>query len=570
MKNFPMTVFAVAGCVVAAVSVAWGKDIILEPGTYEYPDGLVLGPADSGTRYIASGKGEVRFTRSIAAKPGKKVACSAPVAPDAENFGSTRAHAPMFFYDHRWAVNARWPNEGWARYTKAAGKKGFVFDSTRPSRWNFEEGVYLAGYFAYDWAFEHLRAEGFDATPSNGVMRTRCEAQYGFSTGVWGAEKGRRFYAYNVRAELDAPGEYYYDRKTGKVDFIAPAGGIKEFRAAVSEGPIVRIEGAKDVEFRGIVFEYAVGDGLSFAHCTNCVVANCQVKNVGGHGIVLRGGKNCRVTGTLVDTTGLTSLDIDAGDRWSLTRADHVVQNCELTRFGTVRRTYAPGVLLRGVGTSLVGNRFHEAPHSAVIYGGNEHLLASNEAWRVLLETGDAGVFYSGRDPLSRGNVLAYNYIHDIGRPEDTFACTMAFYLDDCDAGDTIVSNRVVNVARGLMLGGGQDNHIIGNVFEGCRIGLSIDARGVTWKDHWDNPKDPSWQMTRKVKEMKVDREPWRSKYPNLLTYLSGNPREPRHVSVVGNVFKGCEKTIVIEHSAKPYEKLLDIRDNSCCNSMEN
>lgn len=178
-------------------------------------------------------------------------------------------------------------------------------------------------------------------------------------------------------------------------------------------------------------------------------------------------------------------------------------------------------------------------------------------------ETGDAGAFYSGRDPLSRGNVLRFNYVHDLGRPGDTAANTMAFYLDDCDAGDTLVSNRVKNVARGLMLGGGHDNHILGNTFENCAIGMSVDARGIVWNDRWDSPIDTSWQMTRKVKEMQVDREPWRSRYPLLLTYLEDGPREPRHIEVIGNTFTACKQPVVYSMKADQYKHLIDFRDNT-------
>ena len=556
--------------------------ILLAPGTYELPGGLVLSGEDHDIVFSKTpGKGTVRLTRSIAATPGGKVVCSAPPAPDTENFVGIRPHAPLFFYDHQPAVPARWPNEGWAYFTtavdnglrsrirsgiapdKPAAAGSFVFDSDRPSKWNFDEGVWLAGYFAHDWAFERLRAESFAVTPSNRVMKMRGVAQFGLASGTWSSEKGRRFYAYNIRAELDAPGEVYWDRRTGVVEFIPPKGGVTEFRAAVSEGPIVSANGSTGIEFDGFAFEYAAGDGLAFLNCTNCSVLGCQVRNVGGNGVTIRGGLDCRVRGSFIEGCGLGGVRVSGGDRRSLTPCGHEIAGCEISHFGRLQRTCAVGAQVDGVGVRLSRNVFHDAPHTGILYGGNDHLFEHNEIYGILRETGDAGAIYTGRDPTSRGNLLRFNYVHDIGRPGDAAANTMAFYLDDCDAGDTLVSNRVKNVARGLMLGGGHDNHIIGNTFENCAIGMSIDARGVVWDDRWDSPIDKSWQMTRKVKEMQVDREPWRSRYPLLPSYLEDGPREPRHIEVVGNTFTACKKPIVYSMKADQYKHLLDFRDNT-------
>ena len=567
---------------------AHGKStILIADGTYELSGGLVLTGEDhdivlaKANRTKPDRTGRVRFTRSIAATPGDKVACSAPPAPDSEFFYGIRPHAPLFFYDHAWAVPARWPNEGWAYFTTAvdnglrsrirggiapdspAAPGSFVFDSDRPSKWNFDEGVWLAGYFAHDWAFERIRADRFVTTPSNRVMKLAGAAQYGLASGTWSSERGRRFYAYNVRAELDAPGEVYWDRKTGVVDFIPPKGGVTEFRAAVIEGPIVSATGASNIAFDGITFEYAAGDGLTFLNCTNCSVLGCQIRNVGGTGVTIRGGRACTIRGSFIDGCGICGVNVGGGDRRSLTPCNHEIAGCDFSRFGTLRRTCGVGASIGGVGVRLAHNVFHDAPHSAVHYGGNDHIFEHNEVYGIMQETGDAGAFYSGRDPTSRGNVLRFNYVHDLGRPGDAAANTMAFYLDDCDAGDTLVSNRVKNVARGLMLGGGHDNRILGNTFEDCAIGMSVDARGVVWDDRWDSKIDRSWQMTRKVKEMQVDREPWRSRYPLLLTYLEDGPREPRHNVIVGNVFANCKKPLVYEMKGEEYKHLLDFRGNT-------
>ena len=271
------------------------------------------------------------------------------------------------------------------------------------------------------------RACGPPPTSPTTGRSSACAPRTSPSRPPWSSEKGRRFYVYNVRAELDAPGEVYWDRKTGVVDFIPPKDGVTEFRAAVTEGPIVSATGASGIEFDGITFEYAAGDGLLLENCTNCGIFGCQVRNVGANGVTIRGGRSCRVRGSFIEGCGLGGADVSGGDRRSLTPCDHEIAGCTISRFGVLQRTYAPGVRVGGVGVHLAHNVFHDAPHSAVIYAGNDHLFEHNEVYGIMQETGDAGAFYSGRDPLSRGNVLRFNYVHDLGRPNDTAANTMAF-----------------------------------------------------------------------------------------------------------------------------------------------
>ena len=53
--------------------------------------------------------------------------------------------------------------------------------------------------------------------------------------------------------------------------------------------------------------------------------------------------------------------------------------------------------------------------YQAASRGVKTLLLESNDIHHVLLETGDAGAFYTGRDWTTQGNVLRGNFVHDIG-----------------------------------------------------------------------------------------------------------------------------------------------------------
>ncbi len=52
-------------------------------------------------------------------------------------------------------------------------------------------------------------------------------------------------------------------------------------------------------------------------------------------------------------------------------------------------------------GQIVRNNCIHDAPHNAVLYGGNEHLFEFNEVYRVVMETGDGAPEGCGRRAAS-------------------------------------------------------------------------------------------------------------------------------------------------------------------------
>jgi hypothetical protein len=181
-------------------------------------------------------------------------------------------------------------------------------------------------------------------------------------------------------------------------------------------------------------------------------------------------------------------------------------------------------------------------------------LLESNDVHHVLLETGDAGAFYTGRDWTTQGNVLRGNFVHDIGggttAAEGADAAVsgtnaMGFYFDDCDCGDEVTDNRFRNVPRAIMVGGGRDHPIRGNVFENCRLAISIDCRGITWGDKWKTPEGENL-LEKKARAIGYDGGVWAERYPRLARILDDHPREPLYNPIEGNTFINCDNVLAI------------------------
>jgi hypothetical protein len=530
-------------------------------------------------------------SRLEAAVRGKVLVCdlSAKV-PGAFPMLQTAFHgapvAPWLFVNHHPMTLARWPNTaasnaGWARFNKAVDTGlpqpdatdpalqklhpgAFVFDDPRPARWNLSEGVWLLGYWTHDWCDEVIRIASYD--PARKIIALAAPHAYGINHGTWGA-KYRRFFALNALEELDAPGEWYLDRP-GKQLYFYPVADLAtaEIVLATLADPLVRIRGAKHVKFQGLAFEYGHGDGIVAQQVEQMEFSGCMVANLAGSGISLNGTAST-VRACDLFNLGRSGIGLNGGDRHTLTPARNTADNNHVHHFGLFQRTYAPGIGVSGCGQIVVNNCIHDAPHNAVLYGGNDHLFARNEVYRVVLETGDAGAFYTGRDWTSQGNTLQNNFVHDLGGGDDGHVNTMGMYFDDCDCGDTIVGNVFCRAGRAIMIGGGRDNPVLNNLVVACPIGLHIDSRGMTWKQ-WNSPTDKSWCLEEKAQRFHYTQPPWSTKYPRLAAIMNEAPREPLGNPVRRNVFVDCQRS-VCDFDGK-VKKLLDkfeIVDNLAVNT---
>ena len=469
---------------------------------------------------------------------------------------------PWLYVNGQPMTLARWPNNGapeagWAGFTKAvdnglpkanaddpalrkAHPGSFVFDDARPSRWNLAEGVWLLGYWTHDWCDEVIKIGSYD--PTKKTITMAAPHSYGINGGTWGAAK-RRFFALNLLEELDAPGEWYLDRNRKQLYFY-PQGAIKGqliVLGALSQ-PLVRASGTKHLTMAGLAFEYAHADGIVLQNAENVEIAGCIVANCAASGISVQGSNNTIRSCDLFNL-GRGGISLNGGDRKSLTPARNLAVNNHIHHYGVFQRTYAPGIGVGGCGQIIRHNVIHDAPHNGVLYGGNEHLFELNEVHRVVMETGDAGAFYTGRDWTSQGNVLRHNYIHDLGGGDSKHVNTMGVYLDDCDCGDTMVGNVFYRAGRAIMIGGGRDNPVLNNLVIDCPIGLHVDSRGMSWKQ-WNNPSDSSWCLEKKAQQFNYTQIPWSQKYPHLATIMTDEPRQPLHNPIRRNVFVDCSKSV--------------------------
>ena len=507
---------------------------------------------------------------------------------------------PELFFDGNPMTIARWPNDGWMSFKTAldsglphgdgtaeairtaAQKANVTFahpevdttkghggaflydeegltlrDARRFARWNVAEGVWLCGYWVHDWAEQVLKVATID-TKQN-ILFLQGFHGYGVGGSTWSDHKERRYFVMNVLEELDAPGEWYLDRKTNRLYFYPPK-NIEGAVVALStlEQPLVSLRDTGYVQFQGFALGPTFGHGLVIRGGTNNAVLGCRVANTGQDGIQLNGGTSNRAQSCDVEDTGSTGIVITGGDRKNLTPAGNEVVNNHIQRFGRWSRTYCGAVNLNGVGNIVRNNKMHDGPHLAIGYGGNENRIERNEIHNVLQETSDAGALYTGRDWTTQGNVIAENFIHDLGVPG--IEGTMGIYLDDCDCGDTIERNIFYRAKRAVFIGGGRDNHVRSNLFVECFQGIHLDSRGMSWKQ-WNTPGD-GWNLEEKAEAVNYKNPPWSTRYPKLAAILDNMPKAPLENVFTNNVMIDCKQWTHLDGEVLKLLARDDIKNN--------
>ena len=457
--------------------------------------------------------------------------------------------------------SARWPNEGFVEFDKVldSGASGvthwvsrtvyrpgsFQFPGERAKLWDFRRGVWLHGFWCYEWSDEVLKAASYD--PASGELRLAAKHAYGIGSPRREDSK-HPFYALHVFEELDQPGEYYLDRQNNRLYFWPPEDVTKTpVRLTLCRQPLVRADGSAYLTVRDLTIENGCDVGIVMRNGRHCRVEHCLVRNMGRSGISLSGSHmaavRCEVT-----QTGSSGISISGGDRKTLTPGQCSIEHCHVHHVGRLNWEGGRCAFLNGCGNRLANNLFHHGPTGAVAYGGNEHVLELNEAHTMCIHYADVGVFYTGRDWASQGNLVRWNYIHDVAVKGGSGA--QAIYLDDCDSGETVVGNITYRCGnRGVLLGGGRDNTFRGNIFIDQPIGIHVDGRGPRGIV-FDRPD--SWNLLAKCEELGYQSPLWKERYPRLARVMDENPVQPLGNSMHENIFIGCQKPFDVRKEVDP------------------
>ncbi|CAN5394909.1 hypothetical protein BH11ARM2_BH11ARM2_10570 [soil metagenome] len=547
------------------------RRIVLAPGDYSVAGTIELGGHDSGLRIEGSGRARLLGGKTVTGwKPVTDSAVLARLAPAARGkvlevglakagltpgtlryrgFADGKAASALeLFFNGRPMQIARYPNAGaWAYTAAKVDAKTFAYGGDRPKGWKTPNDPWVFGYLHLDWCDTYDRAVRLD--PEKRTVELTREPDYGLAS-------KRRFYFFNVLEELDSPGEYFVDRRAGKMYFWPPVRGKADIIASLIEGPLVRMKGASNVTLSGLRLEAGREGGVWIEGGAKNRVENCLIRNFGTYGVSIHDAKDSGVARCDLTALGSRGIELFGGDRKTLTPAKLYAEDNHIWAYSRWPRTYQAGVAVEGVGARVSHNLIEDAPHNAILMAGNDHVIEYNDIRKVCLETGDSGAIYMGHDQTMRGHQIRFNRFRDIVptlTTEGAFTNVMSVYLDDQWCGTTIFGNVFEGKGTGILIGGGRDNTVENNVFVGKNPALHIDQRGKDWA------KGNEKGYLKQAHELRVDQPPYSVRYPRIGTL----PRDDLMLAT-GNAFV---RNIVA--GKRPFwfqdgltEKNLDYRDN--------
>jgi parallel beta-helix repeat protein len=456
--------------------------------------------------------------------------------------GRMKGNTPKFelYVNDQKLELARWPDKDWAHIKSPLDQQTqFSVMETLPNLIGDISAAQVHIFAGNDWFDQYIGINSVDHS-SNSIKLT--------SPTSYVLDSGRRFYIQNLPSLLNVPGEwiYEYDQATKKVNFIPPTGITPKVVMLSSLPNIMIMEDISYVAFKNLNFQHSTGTAIIIKNSKNIDMDQLDVNNIGGKGIQVRNSQNVRLFNSQIHHTGAEGVEVSGGDRKTLQASGNIIHNNHIHHNGAILLAHSPSIRLGGVGIKVTHNLLNYGPATGIILLGNDHLIEKNEFHDFCLQALDCGAFYSGRDWSSLGNVVRYNYIHDIigyglksldvAKNQVVYqspAHASAIYLDDGASGFEVNGNIIENVGlMGLQLGGGRNNKIVNNYFKTNEYAIWIDDR---WPRY-------DWSQNQKY----LDDSPyktlqWQKKYSALVvgqmqnkTWPEGN-RIERNVIVTGN-----------------------------------
>ena len=401
-----------------------------------------------------------------------------------------------FYMNGTALTNARWPNPdktGEQYYvrgetgTLTAEQQGkyngggqpavlkYVDAKNRTSNWQIKkDDAFLCGAIAYLWWPECLLIDTLDTAAK--VVTTSGKASYGQNT--YTAKTERYLYFENIFEEIDQPGESYLDRESGILYFY-PVGKVNgaEMYLSKTGSNLLTINGAEHITFKDLDFKNGTGNAMNITG-SSITVDGSEISGMGANGIKIN-GSNITVKNCDIYNYASHGIDVSGGDRATLTPSGNVITNNKVhSGYGQLSR----GIYAAGVGHEISHNDIFDFGQDAIRYDKlNNTVIEYNDIYDVQLLNADGGAIYAGRNCTDLGNIVRYNYFHDIGAHIGHHG-QQAVFTDDGEVGPAIYGNIIYKGGLPdypLKTHGGQFHQIYNNIIIENNVGFYMQPWGV-------------------------------------------------------------------------------------------
>lgn len=289
---------------------------------------------------------------------------------------------------------------------------------------------------------------------------------------------GVRYYMQGSYDWLDAPGEFYNNRK-GKIYYIPENGDPRksDIEAPTVKGYPIKFTGSsptnpcKNITFDGLTIKNssAAYSMIMMVNARNITITNCDIHNAGTEGLEISSwNQNIDVTNNHIYNIGHTGVMLYGTEgKTTAYNRNHRIINNYIHDVGQIRSEGSGVHIYESKGNIVKNNLIHTTGRYCISLAGwdvytwggrgalkdpeptfenrnmyshmNDCLIAYNDCYSAGLDSSDTGpINLWNVDP---GNIVYNNRVHDSSTP---FGFNYGIYLDDrCD--NTLVKNNIVD-----------------------------------------------------------------------------------------------------------------------------
>jgi len=501
---------------------------------------------------------------------------------------------PDFIIDGKRLTLARWPNPGeiaemntiidagvdsngrsgrgendesTGTFVKEEARGGtFSYSFNRSGLWKSDQ-AFVSGVLSETWVWSYV---GVQINKEKRQITLNTPISYGLIN-----NPGKNYFHFeNIPEEIDMPGEYWLDREKGILYFLPPDDyhPNSEIRISMLKTPMIITEKASWLTFSNIIFdgsrdicmEINGGEGVSLDHC--------EIRNFLMSAVNIKGGQAHKIVSCHIHEIGSNVMLVDGGDWATLTASGFEISNNHIHAFGYYIPSGNAAISLSGVGTKVMHNLIHDAPHQVIRFSGNDHVIMYNEIYDAVRDFFDAGAIncHLGFDPTQRGTLISSNYFHEIGMKMEGCKC---IYTDGASFGVTIEKNIFQNIGTEKVQNNAINNNtgsyikIRNNIFLNCTMPLknyfylsqANKLRFNMYKDDWK----------KLFEKYDFSKMPHGKKYPELLRFWEEEHELPTTNTFINNVIyntdvdlRNGEYIMTAHNQCIPIEKLVNISGN--------